>query len=72
MANHTKQQQSELRAAVQAAVDQDIITPTEILEYLEDNAFEPLPTRPTIIAILEACNVVFIAGGWMKIEDDDE
>ena len=63
---YNKIQGLELRAAVQAAVDEDIITPTEVLEYLEDNSFEPMPTRPTVISILNDCGIIWVAGGWMN------
>lgn len=66
MGRHSNIQALELRAAVQAAVDDDIITPTEVLEYLEDNGFSPMPTRPTVISILNDCGIIWVAGGWMN------
>ena len=68
MARPTKEFSTDLRAAIQAAVDDDTITPTEILEYLEDNGFDTLPTRMTVISILEHCKVVYVHGGWEKVE----
>jgi len=66
MANHTKDQQAELRAAIQAALDDGVETPSDVLEYLEDNDFEPLPTRPTVIAIMQKCGMEFISGYWVR------
>lgn len=66
MARLTTKVSEELRAAIQAAVDDNLITPTEILEYLVDNAFSPIPTRMTVISILEKCGVVYVHGGWEK------
>ena len=63
-----KNQNIELRAAVQAAVDDGLITPSEVLDYLLDNGFEPMPTRPTVIAALNECGVIYIAGGWIKTD----
>jgi len=68
MARLTNQISADLRAAIQAAVDDGIITPTEIIEYLEDNGFEPVPTRMTVISILGKCGVVYVHGGWEKVE----
>lgn len=66
MARLTNKISAELRAAIQAAVDEDVITPTDVLGYLEDNGFQPIPTRMTVIAILEKCGVVYVHGGWEK------
>lgn len=66
MARLTNKISTELRAAIQAAVDEDVITPTDVLDYLEDNGFQPIPTRMTVIAILEKCGVVYVHGGWEK------
>jgi hypothetical protein len=56
----------ELRAAIQAAVDDGIIEPSAVIEYLDDNGFEPLPTRMTVISILNVCGVVYVRGRWEK------
>jgi len=66
MARLTNKISTELRAAIQAAVDEDVITPTDVLGYLEDNGFQPIPTRMTVISILEKCGVVYVHGGWEK------
>ena len=66
MARRASETSSELRAAIQAAVDDNIITPTDILEYLADNGFEPMPTRMTVIAILDKCGVHYVWGRWEK------
>lgn len=66
MANHTKNEQAELRAAIQAALDDNCETPTDVLEWLEDNDFEPMPTRPTVIAIMERCGMEYISGYWVR------
>ncbi len=66
MARLPNDKSAELRAAIQAAVDGGTITPTDVLDYLEDNGFEPIPTRMTVISILEKCGVVYVHGGWEK------
>lgn len=66
MANHTKEQQAELRAAVQAALDDEMETPSDVLGWLEDNNFEPMPTRPTVIVIMEKCGMKYVSGYWVR------
>ena len=66
MARTTKQTSADLRAAIQAAVDDNIVTPSDVLEYLEDNGFDPMPTRMTVISILGECGVVYVWGRWEK------
>ena len=66
MARLTRQTSEDLRAAIQAAVDDNIITPSDVLDYLEDNGFDPMPTRMTVISILSECGVVYVWGRWEK------
>lgn len=66
MARLARKTSADLRAAIQAAVDDNIITPSEVLEYLEENEFDPMPTRMTVIAILGECGVVYVWGRWEK------
>ena len=66
MARLTKQTSADLRAAIQAAIDYGLLTPTAILDYLTDNGFEPMPTRMTVIAIMEKCGIQYVSGYWTK------
>lgn len=75
MAGTTKIKSMELRAAIQAAVDAGNISPTEVLEYLEDNGYDPIPHRATVISILPSCGVVQIRQAWImksELEAEDE
>jgi len=73
MARRTIESAAELRAAIQAAVDAGNISPTEVLEWLEDNDCEPLPSRTTVISILPSCGVVMLRSAWiLKSELDAE
>lgn len=72
MANKTKNVQAQLREAIAVAVDQDVIAPSDVLEWLIDNGWEhEIPTRPTVIAILEDCGVEYVSGYWVKVDDDE-
>ena len=65
MANRTKNIQEEIRRLIKVAVDQDIITPNEVEEYIEDNGQER-PHRMTTIKILKENGVEFVAGYYMN------
>jgi hypothetical protein len=66
MARYKQNQHEEVRAAIQAAVDDGAETPSAVLEWLEDNGFEPMPTRPTVIAVLSEIGIEYVAGYWTR------
>ena len=66
MARRTQKTHNELRAAVQAAIDGGTITPTDVIAFLLDNGFDPMPTRSTVIVVMRECGVEYISGYWVR------
>lgn len=66
MSRYKQAQHEEVRAAVQAALDDGCETPSEVIAWLENNGFEPMPTRPTVIVIMAECGFEYVAGYWVK------
>lgn len=66
MARLTQAQSADIRAAIQAAVDDGYIAPTDVIEYLMDNGCDPLPTRMTVISILRECGIEYVLGYWTR------
>ena len=68
MANRHRQEQNELRAKVKEAIADDILAPSDIIEFILDNGWRyEMPTRPTIIAILKENGVEYKHGGWERV-----
>ena len=60
--------QNELSKLVREAIGLDIIDPGNIEDYLLENGWTwDLPTRQTIINLLNRNDVEFVSGYWSKV-----
>jgi hypothetical protein len=66
---NTKVIHNELERRVFEAVQNDIITPADVISYIMNNGWthEP-PSKVTIISLLNKNKVEYIWGRWEKVE----
>jgi nitrogen fixation protein len=68
MAQKPKDVQQKLRELVSSAVNQNVVTPQSVKDYLIDNGWEyDLPTLPTIEKLLKANKVEYVKGYWVRV-----
>lgn len=67
MATRPEQERNKLREMVYDAIQQGIIQPKDIMDWLNDNGWPySLPSKMTIETVLKENGVIYVWGQWVK------